>query len=336
MLERKRLAAVAAALVLASCAPTMQLAPFSAEASSRAAFTDAAFVSFDGMALPANVWRPPQGQEPWAVVLALHGINSSAPVFEPVASWLAAQGVAVYAYDVRGFGRSPGRGFWAGQEAMIGDARAALIALRSRYPNTTIAVMGGSLGAAQAVLAFADAGQPQPDRLVLVAPGVMGWDYLPPGYAPLLRAASIATPWLQLGPPPEMERERPSTNNPATKEAFDRDPLRIRETRMDVLAGAVDLMEAASRKLPDVRAPTAFLYGGKDYIIDQRALAEARQRLPSGARVAMYPEGHHMLLRDLEAPRVWGDILGFLKNPDAPLPSSQTAGASPSTGLADR
>jgi hypothetical protein len=37
--------------------------------------------------------------------------------------------------------------------------------------------------------------------------------------------------------------------------------------------------------------------------------------------VAFYPEGHHMLLRDLGGAAVAGDILAWMGNRAAPLPS---------------
>jgi hypothetical protein len=46
-------------------------------------------------------------------------------------------------------------------------------------------------------------------------------------------------------------------------------------------------------------------------------------QLPRGAaqRVAFYPEGHHMLLRDFGGAAVAGDILAWMGDRAAPLPS---------------
>ena len=37
--------------------------------------------------------------------------------------------------------------------------------------------------------------------------------------------------------------------------------------------------------------------------------------------LAVYPLGWHMLLRDLQAKRVWNDVLVWVKNPEHALPS---------------
>jgi acylglycerol lipase len=319
-----RACVLAGAIGLTACATALQFAPFTPRAAAGAQFETAAFISYDGARLPGEHWRA-DADEPAVVVLALHGINSSARAFDPLATWLSRRGVETYAFDGRGFGRSPFRGAWVGQAVMAADARAALLALRKRHPETPIAVLGGSLGAAQAIVAFADPDAPQPDRLILVSPGVMGWDHLPFGMAPLLRTGALLTPWMTLAPTPEMERNQPATNNPAAREYQQRDPLRIQQTRIDVLAGAMDLMEKANSAIARLQAPTAFLYGAKDHVIDQRALREAAARLPAGSHVAMYPEGHHLLLRDLEAEAVYADILSFLTAPGAVLASGRAA-----------
>lgn len=309
---------LSAALAMSGCASV----PTLPQPSMEARFEAHVFVSVDGARLPAEHWAPVDRQ-PWMIVLALHGINSAATAFGPIGAWLAEQGVATYAYDARGFGRNPDRGQWAGIEVLARDARAALASLRRQHPGVPIAVLGGSLGAAQAVVAFADPAAPQPDRLVLAAPGVMGWAHLPPGYAPALRLGAAVAPWMTVAPSPDMQRNQPTTNSPATLAYVTADPLRIKETRLDVLAGSVDLMQAAHDRLGQITAPVAFLYGGRDFVIDARALAGAVAALPPGAHVALYPDAYHLLLRDLAAPTVYADILAFLRDPRAPLPSSR-------------
>ena len=87
-----------------------------------------------------------------------------------------------------------------------------------------------------------------------------------------------------------------------------RDPLVIKETRVDAVYGLVGLMDlawAAAAHMPEIRC----LYGGKEQVIDDEAAADMLRRLPQGPlgpRVALYPQGYHMLLRDLNAEVVRG------------------------------
>jgi hypothetical protein len=40
-------------------------------------------------------------------------------------------------------------------------------------------------------------------------------------------------------------------------------------------------------------------------------------------RVVLYEKGYHMLMRDLQQERVWADVLSFVKDKSAPLPSGE-------------
>ncbi len=85
---------------------------------------------------------------PKAVVLALHGFNDSRDAWEIPAPDFAAAGIALYAPDQRGFGEAPGRGLWAGADAMADDAAEMARLLRRRYSGAKLYLMGESMGGA--------------------------------------------------------------------------------------------------------------------------------------------------------------------------------------------
>ena len=86
--------------------------------------TEDAFVMADGVRLPYREWLPER--EPWAVVLALHGMNDSRDAWEIPAPELNAAGIAVFAPDQRGFGDTAVRGYWPGGDALAARAEAKL------------------------------------------------------------------------------------------------------------------------------------------------------------------------------------------------------------------
>ncbi|MGH8628844.1 MAG: serine aminopeptidase domain-containing protein, partial [Gammaproteobacteria bacterium] len=104
-----------------------------------------------------------------------------------------------------------------------------------------------------------------------------------------------------------------------------RDPLVIKATRVDTVAGLVDLMDTALGALPRLKLPSLILYGAHDQLIPQRSfdtLIEALPRRPQASwRAAFYPEGYHMLTRDLGAAVVLRDIITWLFDHRAALPS---------------
>ena len=51
-------------------------------------------------------WRP---EHPRAVLINVHGLGDHSGMYPSISAWFPPRGVAVYALDTRGNGRSPGR-----------------------------------------------------------------------------------------------------------------------------------------------------------------------------------------------------------------------------------
>jgi acylglycerol lipase len=306
---------------LAACAPTVQRAERPAARFQGPRITENGFFSFDGAWLAMRRWLPPEGRAPTAVIVALHGMNDYSQAFAMAGPAWAGQGVAVFAYDARGFGRSPNRGVWAGEKLLTEDLRTLTALVGRAYPGVPVAVVGDSMGAATAIAAFGSERPPAADRLVLVAPAVWGWSTLPDHYAVTLWLGAHTFPRRPVTPPRGVQRKIHASDNIEMLRALGRDPNMLFETRIDAIFGLVSLMESASRRIGAVRTPTLFLYGAKDQIIPRASAEAAARRLPAAARSALYPGGYHMLLRDLQAAVVWRDVAAFVQDPLAPLPS---------------
>jgi alpha-beta hydrolase superfamily lysophospholipase len=234
------------------------------------AATDA-FVMPDGMRLPYRAWLP--DGEPWAVMLALHGMNDSRNAWEIPAPDFAQAGVAVFSPDQRGFGNTTVRGYWPGTQALVDDAREMATLLHARYPQARLILAGESMGAAELMCLATARDPPANATYVLIA------------------------------------------------------PLTVHDTRFDAVEGLVDLMDAAADAAPRFNAPSLFLYGGKDELIPPDAMARVWRALPRGPVRAFYPEGYHLLPRDLGRAAPIGDIVAWLQSPTAPLPSGAQAAA---------
>ena len=102
---------------------------------------------------------------------------------------------------------------------------------------------------------------------------------------------------------------------------WERDPHMIWTTRIDAVYGLVGLMEDASDRAANLQGDVLFLYGGHDQIIPRASAIVTARRLPHNVRTAYYANGYHWLLRDLQAPVVYQDILTYLDDPNAPFPS---------------
>ncbi len=278
-----------------------------------------ALVMADGARLPVHAWLPPS--PPRAIVIGLHGMNEHARAFaEDAAPWFTDEGVGLYAYDQRGFGGSPNRGIWAGHQTMAADATEAAKLIRARHPGVPVVMMGESMGGAVLLVAGASDAPPAVDGYVLLAPAVVGRAGL--GWF----ASGLLDVMVTLVPMMGFQNSAPGfqpTDNVDAWRRWSRDPLLIRHTRVDALAGLVDLMDAAVAAAPSFRGPALLLYGGRDRLVPARptrALLAAMPE-PRRQRAGFYPAGYHMLLRDTQGERVAQDITTWAKDQRAPLPS---------------
>ncbi|MBX3075306.1 alpha/beta fold hydrolase [Candidatus Obscuribacterales bacterium] len=103
--------------------------------------------------VPYRAWIPVD--KPREVILCVHGLGFSSESFTEFGRQMAANGAAVYALDVRGFGAWMNR---KGQElcdfeACLTDVEAALKTLRKSYPGTPVFLAGESMGGAIALAA---------------------------------------------------------------------------------------------------------------------------------------------------------------------------------------
>ena len=315
-----RFAAVLGAMILlGACTPEVQTFGGAVET---ARIEPAHLATADGARLPLRSWQ--LRSDPRFAVLALHGFNDYSSAFEAPGRRWAEAGGAVYAYDQRGFGGTPQRGVWAGDDRLLDDAATAMALIRARHPDLPLFVVGESMGGAVAKAAFARDDAPKIDGLVLVAPAVWGRSTMNPLYRfALWSGAHLAPSAIVTG----RGLRRQASDNIPMLIALGRDPLVIKETRVDSLWGLVGLMDGALEAAPRLALPTLVLYGERDEIVPPHATKRMLETLAAPHRLAVYPDGWHMLLRDLKAGVPQDDILAWFEDRRAALPSGAEAEA---------
>ncbi|MBT4741357.1 MAG: alpha/beta hydrolase [Rhodospirillaceae bacterium] len=308
--------------ILAACAP--QVAPIGSLTTSPS-ITEAAFKTADGLSLPVRVWRPET--ELAGVVLAVHGFNDYSKSFDVVPDApgvgpvLAAKGFAVYAYDQRGFGASPHAGLWPGEDQIVTDFSDFARVLDRTYPDVPLYAIGVSMGGAVIIAAMTADDPPPIDAAVLVAPAVWSRSTMPISYRVALWLGAHTMP--KARPSGRGLGRRASDNIEMLRDAA-RDPLFIKETRIDSVYGLTNLMDRAQSRIGNIPVPTLYVYGANDEIIPKDATVKALERFltnDADRRLGYYDSGWHMMLRDLEAETVLVDVASFLHNPTQPLPS---------------
>ena len=95
-----------------------------------------------------------------------------------------------------------------------------------------------------------------------------------------------------------------------------KDPLVIKETRIEALYGLSNLMDKAFDSAERFRVSSLLLYGEKDEIIPRKPVLDFYKRLPlrflDRQQMILYENGYHMLPRDLQAVKVLKDIAAWI------------------------
>ena len=276
----------------------------------------------DGERLPFRAYAA--GPNPRAIVVALHGFNDYSRFIEDAARYFALAGIYTVAYDQRGFGLSTGRGRWHGTDALVRDLRTFLSLVRKDYPMVPLFVLGESMGGAVASKALADGSESLVDGVILSSPAVWSRDAMP-----WYQRAGL---WLLVRIAPAMTlsgkgvRIEPSDNMPMRIE-LSRDPLVIKESRVDALAGLVDLMDDAVASLPRLRQRMLFLYGERDEVIPAKPVIRVLEAMSEGfssdTTFSLYSRGYHMLLRDMQRQVVQQDVAAWIIRRATRLPSGE-------------
>lgn len=264
-------------------------------------------IAADGAPLPLYQWLPES--KPKAIILALHGFNDYGHAFTLPAEALAAKQIGVIAYDQRGFGKTAQRGIWAGQKNLVRDLRHAITAIHQRYPDVPLFVLGESMGGAVAIVACANDGCPKVKGVILSAPAVWGENTFSLFFRVPLWVMAHSFPSSQFTG--EDVKIQASDNIPMLI-AMGKDPLIIKKTRVDAIYGLVGLMDEAYAQAPELTLPALVLYGAKDEVIPAapvRCMVETMKPMPD---FKLYPQGYHMLLRDLGRKAVADDVADWI------------------------
>lgn len=279
------------------------------------------FTTADGAQLPVRSWAATD-TAPKAVIIALHGFNDYSNFINDAAGFFAGQGFTTYAYDQRGFGRAADPGLWPGTDTFARDLGAVTAEARRRHPGTPVYLLGASMGGAVVITAMTGDNPPDADGVILSAPAVWGRPTMPWYQSLALDLSAHVLPWLTLtGEGLNIQ----ASDNIEMLRALGRDPLVIRNTRIDTMYGLANLMDAALEASASLDVPALFLLGAKDEVIPSGAFKAMLCKLPQNPknprRFALYADGWHMLMRDLQAETVWRDIAAWVTDGAAPLPS---------------
>lgn len=102
------------------------------------------FLSQDGLRMYYHQWSPEQPQK---ILCIVHGLAEHGGRYAHVAEYLNARGIAVFAMDLRGHGRSQGkRGHAKSYDLLLSDVEELLKTARAAHTELPMYLMGHSMG----------------------------------------------------------------------------------------------------------------------------------------------------------------------------------------------
>jgi alpha-beta hydrolase superfamily lysophospholipase len=269
----------------------------------------------DGTRLFYRAWLPPPGnQAPRAGLILLHRGHEHSGRFEDVVEALALPDVAVFAWDARGHGRSPGvRGYAPSFATPARDLDEFVRHLGRTHDldPERVVVLGHSVGAVVAAAWIHDYA-PRVAGLVLVSPAFHVKLYLPlalPGLRLLQRLRGRRPTFVR-----SYVRAGLLTHDAEEARRYDADPLITRMIAVNVLVG---LRDTARRLIADaaaVRVSTLVLSAGSDWVVSLAAQRRFFRRLGSPTkRMRVFPGAYHDLLHERGRAEVLEEIRRFAR-----------------------
>jgi alpha-beta hydrolase superfamily lysophospholipase len=282
------------------------------------------FTGSEGVQLFYQAWLPP-GQTSRAVLINLHGLGDHSGLYPSIARRFPEKHFAVYAYDLRGNGRSPGqRAYIRSWDQFRGDLDSFLRQVRTWQPDLPVFLMGNSLGG----LIVLDYALDYPENLsgIVAAAPPLGRLGVPAFLMVLGRLASHIVPRFSLQVGMDLSG---LARDPAVVEAVLADPLFHRRGTARLSTEVTRTIARVQSRAEALAVPLLLLHGSDDRMVPPDGSREffAKVRYPD-REFREYPGAYHALFADVGSEVVLSDVERWLES-HLPGPSPGLAATRP-------
>lgn len=270
--------------------------------------TERTFNGVGGVRIVYDVWTPDTG--PRAVVVLSHGLGEHARRYDHVARRFGVDGLATYALDHRGHGRSGGKRVLCKDISEYTGDFATLVAIAVKeHPGATCIVLGHSMGGG-IVFAY---GVERPDDyglMVLSGPAVAAQAAVPPLLRLLAKTLGAVFPGL---PVQELDTGAIS-RDPEVVSAYNTDPLVHHGKVPAGIARALLLVgETMPQRAPALTAPLLVVHGSQDRLIPVEGSRRLIEAVGSSDReLKVYPGLYHEVFNEPERDQVLDDVVSWI------------------------
>ena len=255
-----------------------------------------------------------------AVTVLIHGFNAHSGYMAWPAEQFAAGGVAAYALDLRGRGKSEGERFYVEKFSdYLGDVDRLVEIARADNPGLPVYVLGHSAGG---VIASSYVFEHQDKIAGLICESFALDVGLPDAAALLIKGISHITPHLHL----YTLKNEVFSRDPEAVAAMDSDPLIANEKQpAETSAELIRAAEKLKKSMPQFRVPVFIIHGTADKATRYQGSQYFFDHVGSEDKTLKLYKGHyHDLLNDIDREIVMADILAWV-NQHVPAETAASA-----------
>ncbi len=267
------------------------------------AYQEGWFTGAGGLSLFRRTWRPAGSAK--AVLINLHGLGDHSGLYPALVEYLTARGIAVYAPDLRGNGRSAGQRAYVEHWQDFREDLARFVGLVSQEePGQPVFLLGNSLGGL-IVLDYA-MHLPEGIRGVIAAAPALGRLGVPAPIMALGRVLSHIWPRFSIRTGLDLSG---LARDPVVVGTVLADPLFHRLGTARLSAEVVAAIARVQQGAPRFPLPLLVLHGSADRMVppDGSRTFMARVRHPD-REMREYEGAYHALFADLDRERVLADL----------------------------
>jgi len=258
--------------------------------------------SAKGIKIFVRSWAP--SATPRAAIVLCHGVNSHGGQYVWAAEQLLAGGLAVFALDLRGRGRSEGERFYVEDIAdYVSDVANTVALAKSRHPGLPIYLLGHSAGGVTSATYVLDH---QAELAGFICES-FAFQVPAPGFAlSAIKGLSHLAPRL----PVLKLKNEDFSRDPKAVEALNNDPLTAHEVQPAItVAALVRADERLHDEFPSITLPLLIMHGTDDKAAVCRGSQFFYDTAGSKDKTLKLYEGHyHDLLNDIGKEDAMADI----------------------------
>lgn len=265
------------------------------------------FKTFDGLQLFGQSWQPEN--QPQAVVCLVHGIGEHSGRYTHVADVLTQAGYVLFAFDLRGHGKSKGpRGHTLSYEALMNDISSLLEVVNKQFPQLPSFLYGHSLGGNLA-LNYVLRRQPQFKGVIVTGPWLR-LAFEPPAFKIILgKITNRFSPAFSQKSGLDI---KVLSHDPEVVHAYENDPLVHDHISARMFIGIYQSGQWALEHASEFSLPLLLMHGGVDKIVSVEAGRKFAGKIKENCTLKIWDGLYHEIHNEPGKEEVFKFLIGWL------------------------